>query len=87
LAREEVCDHAGPLAWDQGIDLRPLIGQIICPTLLVAGELDLICGPAQANPIHQALPGSTLEIIPDCGHMPVIERPDELRRVVLDWLG
>ena len=47
----------------------------------------MICGLAQAGPIHDALPDSTLQIIPDCGHMPVIERPDELRHVVLDWLG
>ncbi len=91
FGRDTVVDLAAMQAWEaglyQGIDLRPLVGQISCPTLLIAGELDLICGPAQAGPIHDALSDSTLQIIPDCGHMPVIERPDELRGVVLDWLG
>ena len=91
FSQDIVVDLPAMKAWEaglyQGIDLRPLVGRIVCPTLLVAGELDLICGPAQAQPIHQAMPGSTLEIIPDCGHMPVIEQPDQLRRVVLDWLG
>jgi pimeloyl-ACP methyl ester carboxylesterase len=64
-----------------------VVGHITCSTLLVAGELDLICGPAQAGPIHDALPDSTLQIIPDCGHMVTIEKPDELHHGVLDWLG
>jgi proline iminopeptidase len=91
FGRDVMVDLTAMKAWEaglyQGIDLRPAVGQISCPTLLVAGELDLICGPAQAGPIHDALPDSTLQIIPDCGHMAVIEKPDELRHVVLDWLG
>jgi pimeloyl-ACP methyl ester carboxylesterase len=34
--------------YQQG-DLRPLLGQIQCPTLVVCGALDLIGGPAQAT--------------------------------------
>jgi pimeloyl-ACP methyl ester carboxylesterase len=46
-------------AWEGGLyqpaDLRPLLGRITCPTLIVAGELDFIYGPAQAPPIAAAI--------------------------------
>jgi proline iminopeptidase len=84
------CDVAAMKAWEGGlyqqIDLRPLLGQIRAPTMLVAGELDLICGPAQARPILELLPEATFAMIPDCGHMPVIEASERLRAEVLAWL-
>jgi proline iminopeptidase len=66
-------------AWEgglyQSVDLRPLLGRINCPTLIVAGELDFICGPAQAQPIASAITGSQLVMLPGCGHIPSIEAP------------
>ena len=57
-------DLAATKAWENGlyqtIDLRPLLPRIQAPTLVVAGELDLICGPAQARPIAAAIDGATL---------------------------
>jgi pimeloyl-ACP methyl ester carboxylesterase len=76
--------------WESGlfqqIDLRPMLGRVRAPVLVVAGELDLICGPAQARPIAEALPNSALALIPDCGHMPSMESPDLFRSTVVDWL-
>jgi proline iminopeptidase len=77
--------------WESGlfqqIDLRPILGQVRAPVLVVAGEFDLICGPAQAQPIAEALPNSTLALIADCGHMPSMESPELFRSTVVDWLG
>jgi proline iminopeptidase len=84
-------DLAAGKAWEgglfQSVDLRPLIGRISSPALIVAGELDFICGPAQAHPIADAISGSRLVVIPGCGHFPSIEAPQEYRRAVLDFLG
>ena len=84
-------DLAASKTWEGGlyqtIDLRPLLGQIGTPTLIVAGELDLICGPAQAVPIAEHISGATLRMIPECGHWPSAEAPDELRRIVTGWLA
>lgn len=57
----------------QSVDLRPLLGQIACPTLVVAGEFDCLGGLVQAQPICDGVPGARLELIPDCGHFPVLE--------------
>jgi proline iminopeptidase len=77
-------------AWEGGLyqsaDLRPLLGRITCPTLIVAGELDFICGPAQAQPIAAGITGSQLAMLPGCGHIPSIEKPEEYRHVVVEFL-
>ncbi len=84
-------DLAASKAWENGlyqtIDLRPLLPQIATPALIVAGELDLICGPAQARPIAGGIRHATLDLIPECGHWPVQEAPEELRRIVAAWLA
>ena len=77
-------------AWEgglcQSVDLRPLLGRISCPTLMVAGEFDFISGPAQAQPIASAVTGSQLVMLPGCGHVPSIEAPQEYRHAVLEFL-
>jgi proline iminopeptidase len=77
-------------AWEgglyQSVDLRPLLGRITCPTLVVAGELDFICGPAQARPIAAAISGSQLVMLAGCGHGPSIEAPQEYRHAVTEFL-
>lgn len=83
-------DLAADKAWEGGlyqtIDVRPLLARIARPTLVVAGELDLIGGPAQARQIAAAVPGAELAVIPDCGHMVSLEAPQQFRSIVLRWL-
>jgi pimeloyl-ACP methyl ester carboxylesterase len=69
----------------QTIDLRPLLVQIDRPTLVLAGEMDFIGGPAQARQIAANVRDATLELLPDCGHIPSWEVPDRFRQVILDW--
>ena len=46
--------------WEGGLyqrgDLRPLLGRIECPTLVVCGALDLIGGPASRARLHRGCP-------------------------------
>ena len=46
------------------------------PTLLVWGERDRVLPVWQARPAPARLPEGSLEIIPDCGHLPHVEWPD-----------
>jgi pimeloyl-ACP methyl ester carboxylesterase len=82
-------DLAASKAWEtdiyQTIDLGPLLGDIACPTLVVAGELDLMCGPAQAGGIARRVAGAEMVVIPDCGHFPAMESPGPYQRTMLDW--
>jgi pimeloyl-ACP methyl ester carboxylesterase len=55
------------------------------PVLIVCGELDEpFVGPSRR--MHEAIPGSRLEIIAGCGHSPQIERPQEFNRLLLSFL-
>jgi len=75
--------------WESGLyqrgDLRPLLGRIECPTLVVCGALDLIGGPAQSRQIAPRVPDAELLVLPDCGHMPALEQPQSYRDAVLNW--
>lgn len=75
--------------WEGGLyqrgDIRPLLDEVSCPTLVVCGALDLIGGPAQARHIAAGVSGAELVVIPDCGHLPALERPRLYRDTVLGW--
>jgi pimeloyl-ACP methyl ester carboxylesterase len=78
-------------AWEGGlyqtIDLRGLLPTIRAATLLIAGEADVICGPAQARPIADALSDAELVTLRDCGHFPALEQPLEYQRLIFEWSG
>jgi pimeloyl-ACP methyl ester carboxylesterase len=77
--------------WESGlyqtIDLRPLVGGISAPVLLIAGELDFITGPVQAHAIAAKIPRCDVVVLPDCGHVPATEEPELYRQAMLDWVA
>jgi pimeloyl-ACP methyl ester carboxylesterase len=85
--REAESDLAATEVWEGGlsqtIDLRPLLGDVRCPTLLLVGELDLICGPAHSEPIASAVPDAQVVIVPDSGHFVPAEAPEAFREAVV----
>jgi pimeloyl-ACP methyl ester carboxylesterase len=78
--RDMHSDLAAIKVWESGlwqrIDARPLLAEIGCPTLVLVGEFDLICGPTQGRLIARAVPGAELVIVPDAGHFIAAEAPD-----------
>jgi pimeloyl-ACP methyl ester carboxylesterase len=82
---------AAAKAWDGGLwdalDLRPLLAQIRTPTLVLAGDLDLICGPAHGRMIAKHVTGAELVTFPDCGHFIPTEAPDAFRAAVTAFCG
>jgi pimeloyl-ACP methyl ester carboxylesterase len=61
--------------------------RIGCPVLLVWGEKDRLVFPVGAERVLEAVPGSRLEVIDDCGHCPQIECPERLAELVLEFPG
>jgi pimeloyl-ACP methyl ester carboxylesterase len=59
--------------------------QIGCPVLLVWGRQDLLVFQSGAERVLDAVAGSRLEIIDECGHCPQLERPDRLGDLLLDF--
>jgi pimeloyl-ACP methyl ester carboxylesterase len=61
-----------------------LLERVSIPTAIVWGQQDRIVPVECAELYHQAIKGSQLEIIDNCGHSPQIEKPDEFLRIALD---
>jgi pimeloyl-ACP methyl ester carboxylesterase len=67
-------------------DSRPSLPAIACPTLVLVGENDQGTPPALSEEIAAAIPGSRLVIVPDCGHMSTLERPQAVADALVDWM-
>jgi pimeloyl-ACP methyl ester carboxylesterase len=57
-------------------DYVPLLPQIKVPTLITVGEFDQFTPVPDAELMHNAIPGSTLVIIPEAGHVTNLEQPE-----------
>jgi pimeloyl-ACP methyl ester carboxylesterase len=67
--------------------LAKRLHRVTAPALLVWGESDRIVPPAYAEDFKAALPSATVEIIREAGHLPQVERPDELAAAVLRFVS
>jgi pimeloyl-ACP methyl ester carboxylesterase len=59
-------------------DLRPLLPTIAVPTVVLVGDDDPYVPVAQASLMAARIPGARLGVIEGAGHLPSIERPDEV---------
>ena len=57
-------------------DQRPFLPAIDIPCAVIVGASDGMCPPALSEEIHRAISGSQLHVIPECGHLPPIEKPE-----------
>ncbi|HWJ71339.1 MAG TPA: alpha/beta fold hydrolase [Sphingobium sp.] len=67
-------------------DVESLLPGITCPTLVAVGAHDEWASPDQHRAIAAAIPGSTLSIIAEAGHMLPVERPDGITAALVSWL-
>lgn len=52
------------------------LGQISVPTLVVTGELDLICPPRLGRQVTEGIPGARFELLAGEAHQPFQESPE-----------
>ena len=57
------------------------------PAMMVTAEKDMILRPDMAEPMRQWIPDLRIEHIKDCAHWTQQEKPDEVNRLLLDFLG
>ena len=68
------------------VDFRESVKNINIPTLVVCGAKDKPNLPA-ANYLAEHIPTATLRIIPNAGHQVNIDNPNELQKVIVDFLS
>ena len=66
-----------------GLDLRPELGKVKAPVLVLVGEHDEATPPPMSHELAALLPQASLEIIPGCAHVPQLQSP----RLFLDTIG
>ena len=67
-------------------DVRDRLGEIRCPTLVVAGDEDSTVPLASKRLLAERIPGSRLEIIAASGHATPVDQPEAFNRVMLRFL-
>jgi pimeloyl-ACP methyl ester carboxylesterase len=67
------------------VDQRDLLPAIDVPTLLVWGEHDARSPLSVARQFEQAIPETTLVVIPDAGHVSNLEQPERFNAAVREF--
>ncbi len=89
LARELRLNVDVEREWNEhheAIDRRDLARRVACPSLIIAGEHDFICGPVWNRELAKAIPMARYVEIAAAGHMPHYEQPERFSDIVSDWL-
>jgi pimeloyl-ACP methyl ester carboxylesterase len=67
-------------------DFTALLHSIVCPTLIVHGEADNVVTADAADVTHRAIKQSELELVPEIGHLFLVESPKFLYERVLKFI-
>jgi pimeloyl-ACP methyl ester carboxylesterase len=63
------------------------LSRIEAPVLLIWGDEDSVLGPELAQPDPAWVPGARVEHVPGAGHFVQYDRPEEVNRLLLGFLG
>lgn len=67
-------------------DMLERLGAITCPTVVICGSEDRLTPVRYAQYLANEIPDARLEIIPEAGHMVMLEKPDAVVGVLKGFL-
>lgn len=70
-----------------GFSSRARLAQLSCPTLIMHGTEDRVIDPQAAEVFAQTIPQAELCLLPQAGHLLLLEKAAELRTRVIDFCG
>jgi 3-oxoadipate enol-lactonase len=76
----------GHIAACRSHDTRQRLGQLAAPTLVLAGEQDVLMPPARVRQLAEAIPGAAFQILPGA-HSFMTESAEQFNAVVSDFLA
>jgi len=80
-------NHAfAPGGFLRTFDLRPELGRITAPTLILAGRHDWICAPEFSEEIRALIPGSHLKIFENSSHSIRGDEPEAFHATVKEFI-
>jgi 3-oxoadipate enol-lactonase len=87
LLRDGAAPYVAACEAVAGVDWLDRLESIRCPTLVIAGALDVGAPPALAQEIAERIPGATLDVIAEASHLSVVEEPAAFARLVMSFLA
>lgn len=66
---------------------RDRLVSITVPTLVLCGADDGMVPPENSRNLASRIPGARLVLIPQCGHLPMLEKPETVAGLVFEHLG
>jgi pimeloyl-ACP methyl ester carboxylesterase len=89
----EALRGAGKPGWVEALeanldyDFRHRLPEIACPTLVVWGDRDRIITVRDADVYTELIPNARKVILPDTGHVPMLERPARFNELLEQFLS
>ncbi|MBS0491279.1 MAG: alpha/beta hydrolase [Proteobacteria bacterium] len=71
--------------WERSTDLPTRIDGVPC--LMIMAEKDVVLSPAMADGMEEVISDLEKALIKDSGHWTQQEKPEEVNRLILDWMG
>lgn len=68
-------------------DIQSDAARVSVPALLLYGENDRATPVRYGEMLHERMDGSTLEVLPGAGHFLFRDRPEDVRRAVMEFLA
>jgi len=101
LTNQHVLDLCMTMALDLGIgvflrqclalrnrqNITNSLSQINCQTLVLCGEHDKLCPVSVHEEMVSYISNSTLSVIPNCGHLPILEEPEICSKEIASFLN
>ncbi|HEU4586076.1 MAG TPA: alpha/beta fold hydrolase [Gemmatimonadaceae bacterium] len=84
--RDVLVQHLEALDPEETVALAPRLGEIMAPTAVITGAHDPFINPSVARQLHEAIPNSTLDVLPDVRHFTPEESPEAISTIMEQWL-
>jgi len=68
-------------------DVMEKLGEIHAPCCALCGENDQLTPPRYSHYLADHIPNAEVQILPDAGHMVMLEKPDEVARALLGFIS
>jgi pimeloyl-ACP methyl ester carboxylesterase len=90
FCQPEGCDalveHLEALNSEETVALQPRLKDIVAPTAVLSGAHDPFVPSALAKRLHDAIPNSSLDMLPDVRHFTPEETPETIGAILASWL-
>lgn len=85
--RDVLVQHLQALDHGETTALQTRLKDIVAPTAVVHGAHDPFLPPAVARRLQEAIPGATLDIVPDVRHFTPEDAPETVATILARWLA